>query len=269
MHRGYRDLSRLVLQNAAGEDYEIEYRVRSGDLTVVAIHGGGIQPLTSELARAIAGSDYTLFEFRGMRRRNNAELYVSSLRFDEIRLRGLLMMAGTAVSIHGAKGEARRVHVGGGNENLALCISEHLAGAGFEMGRGRGALRGRHPGNLVNRHASDKGVQLVLTRGLRDSMVEGGAAGLARRDPEQRTEAFSRFVGAIRSAIERYLTARLGDLDKDVAEAARIVSLLHEEAESLPPQAQGTQGDRNPTRDDEARDGVVRAPDSRRAERGA
>ena len=81
MIKGYRNLSQLVLRNARGVDYEIEFYVRSEDLTIVVIHGGDIEPLTSELAHAIAGKDYNLFEFRGIRASNNMKLHVSSLRF--------------------------------------------------------------------------------------------------------------------------------------------------------------------------------------------
>ena len=56
----YRDLAHVVLRNARGVDYEIQFYARSSELTVVAIHGGGIEPLTGELAHAIASEDYNL-----------------------------------------------------------------------------------------------------------------------------------------------------------------------------------------------------------------
>jgi len=235
--RGYRDFSQLVLRNARGVDYEIEFYVRSKDLTVVAIHGGDIEPLTSELARAIAGKDYNLFEFRGIRASSNMKLHVNSLRFNEIRLRGLLDTTGTAISIHGFAGDVPIIGIGGGNEALAKCIATQLVESGFETQKARGRLAGRHPDNLVNR-PRDRGVQLELSRGLRDAMVEGGAASPARRDPYKRTEVFTLFAETVRRAIRRYLDERRVNLERAIADAARTTALIPPELKHLPPETQ-------------------------------
>lgn len=233
----YRDLAHVVLRNARGVDYEIQFSARSSELTVVAIHGGGIEPLTSELAHAIAGEDYNFYEFRGIRPRNNMQLYVSSLCFKEIRLRGLLLTADTAISIHGVAGESPIVYVGGGNQRLSSAVKKHLVEAGFETRRARGRFAARHPDNVANR-PKDKGVQLELSRGLRDAMVEGGAANPARCDPDRRSEEFTRFVGAVRLAIRGYLDAHRVDLEKAIADAARTTALIPPELKRLPPEAQ-------------------------------
>jgi len=235
--KGYRDLSQLVLRNARGVDYEIGFYVRSEDILIVAIHGGGIEPLTSELAHAIAGEDYNLFEFRGIRASSNMKLHVSSLRFKEIRLRGLLDTTGTAISIHGFAGEGPIIGVGGGNQRLAKCIAEQLAESGFETQKARGRLAGRHPDNLVNR-PRDRGVQLELSRGLRDAMVEGGAASPARGDPDRRTEVFTRFVEAVRLAVRRYLDERRVNLERAISDAARTTALIPPELKRLSPETQ-------------------------------
>ena len=234
MADGYRDMSRLVLRNSRGVDYEIDFYARSEELTVVAIHGGGIEPLTGELARAIAGEEYNLFEFRGIRPSGNMELHVSSLRFDEIRLRGLLTTANTAISIHGSTGEAPVAYVGGGNKALVSSIAEHLAEAGFETQRARGRLAGRHPDNLVNR-PKDRGAQLELSRGLREAMVEGGRIGLAGGSPDRPTEQFTRFVEAVRLAVRCYLDARRVDLDRAIEDAARTTALIPPELKGVSP----------------------------------
>jgi len=235
--KGYRDISQLVLRNVRGVDYEIESYVRSGDLTVVAIHGGDIEPLTSELAHAIAGEDYNLFEFRGIRSSGNLKLHVSSLRFNEIRLQGLLDTTDTAINIHGFAGDVPIIGVGGGNQVLAKCIASQLAESGFETHKARGRLAGRHPDNLANR-PRDKGVQLELSRGLRDAMVEGGAACPARGDPDRRTEEFTRFVEAVRLAVRRYLDERRVNLERAIADAARTTALIPPELKHLPPETQ-------------------------------
>src|SRR5262245_49530672 len=50
---------------------------------VIAPHGGGIEVLTSEIAREIAGQDFSYYSFAGRKRRNNRDLHITSHRFDE------------------------------------------------------------------------------------------------------------------------------------------------------------------------------------------
>ena len=49
----------------------------------MAIHGGGIEPATTELARVIANDgQFNYFAFNGMRTKGNNELHVTSINYD-------------------------------------------------------------------------------------------------------------------------------------------------------------------------------------------
>jgi phage replication-related protein YjqB (UPF0714/DUF867 family) len=52
-------------------------------VAVIAPHGGGIEPGTSELATAIAGDDFSLYLFEGLKSAGNGELHITSTNFDE------------------------------------------------------------------------------------------------------------------------------------------------------------------------------------------
>jgi phage replication-related protein YjqB (UPF0714/DUF867 family) len=48
-------------------------------LAILAPHGGGIEPGTSELAEAVAGEGLSFYAFEGLKRSGNAVLHVGTL----------------------------------------------------------------------------------------------------------------------------------------------------------------------------------------------
>lgn len=73
-----------------GADYSIICRNNASHVAVIAPHGGGIEPGTSEIARAIAGDDLSFYAFQGVRPEKNSELHITSENFDEPRGIGLV-----------------------------------------------------------------------------------------------------------------------------------------------------------------------------------
>jgi phage replication-related protein YjqB (UPF0714/DUF867 family) len=67
----------------------------------VAPHGGGIEPGTSELADAIAGSDLSFYTFEGLKSSGNTDLHITSTRFDEPMCLTLLASSSVVVTLHG------------------------------------------------------------------------------------------------------------------------------------------------------------------------
>ncbi|RYG96563.1 MAG: replication protein, partial [Alphaproteobacteria bacterium] len=88
----------LAAQEREGVDYRIIEMVRPSPVAVLAPHGGCIEPTTSLIAAAIAGDDYSLYCFEGLRRgRPHGDLHLTSDRFDEPRARRLVSGASIAV----------------------------------------------------------------------------------------------------------------------------------------------------------------------------
>ena len=208
----YRDFSELVLYATKGKDYRIDILDRGVGITVTAIHGGGIEPLTSELAAAIAGGEYNLYDLRGLRRVGNEELRVPVARFEEMRLRGLLSRSRLAVSVQGADGSEPAIGVGGRNRRLRQLVADSLTEAGFAVHKPLTPAPSHDPTLFFNT-PTDGGIQIEFTRGLRESMVGGPLVGLDWEEQATRSELLQRCVLVIRSALDQYQREKRDDLD--------------------------------------------------------
>ena len=140
--------------------------------TILAPHGGGIEPGTSELCLAVAGYhpanlpqvppaavtyDYWMFE--GVRELGNAALHVRSTGCDDSVAVSLCAGSLNALSLHGFDPapefpeDKRIVLVGGGNVALKELLLAGLRNANIKRlaaGAG-GELDGDDPCNIVNR----------------------------------------------------------------------------------------------------------------------
>ena len=213
---------------AEGVDYARRHRrherfddtlTRTDDMpktTILAPHGGGIEPGTSELCLAVAGYhpanlpqvppagvtyDYWMFE--GVRELGNAALHVRSTGCDDGVAVSLCAGSLNALSLHGFDPapefpeDEQIVLVGGGNVALKELLLAGLRDANIKRlaaGAG-GELDGDDPCNIVNRTlpVGDPprplgGAQLELSTPLREAMFtkhsrprRQGAAGDPRR----------------------------------------------------------------------------------------
>lgn len=142
-------------------------------IAVLAPHAGQIEPMTGELARAIAGKDHRYYGFGGFAPRDNVRLHVASTRFDEPTLRSVLDGARTAIAIHGAAGDEDALTlIGGVNRTLTAAITRALEAAGFAVMAAPDGLAGGDPRNIVNR-VPEGGVQLEITRRQREDLRRG------------------------------------------------------------------------------------------------
>jgi phage replication-related protein YjqB (UPF0714/DUF867 family) len=213
MDASTRDFAAVVLAAVKGVDYAIEVRESGGYVAVVALHGGGIEPLTGELADAIAGAGHNLYLFRGLRESGNDALRVSPLRAQEMRLDNLIRRSKTVLSIAGAADVGRTVQVGGANEILRALLLQRLQEAGFE------ARPSETPGVDHSRayffnQAGLGGVQLELSAALRASLVNAPLHAFRWQDPACWNERLHDLVRAVRAALATYVAADRADLAK-------------------------------------------------------
>ncbi len=163
----YRSLEELMKVEKEGVDYRICLYDRNHEVTVIAPHGGDIEPGTSEVAESIAGSDWNKFLFEGIKPSKNRSLHVTSTRFRHPALDLLLMKSRVAVSVHGKEGRGESVAAGGMNEEFMEVILEGLLVSGFDArSETNPTLSARESGNFVN-VPRERGVQLEITRSLR------------------------------------------------------------------------------------------------------
>jgi phage replication-related protein YjqB (UPF0714/DUF867 family) len=190
--------------------------------TVLAPHGGGIEPGTSELCLAVAGYhpaslpqippagvtfDYWMFE--GLRETGNSELHVTSTGCDDGVAVSLCASSLNALALHGflprlpdMSEDDQVVLVGGGHTILRGYLLEGLGKAGFDARDAdqHGELDGDASCNIVNRTLLGMGAQLELSKPLRDAMFTEHSRS---RRKHTTTQLFWTFVAICRDALDR------------------------------------------------------------------
>ena len=181
------------------DNYEITDDDRKTKIVIVAPHGGKIEKGTSEIARAIAGDEYSLYLFEGKRTtKNYKNLHITSTNFDEPKCLKLIDSSEIVVTIHGAGHDTKEIHIGGKDENLAKKITLALTEREFDVKFPSKKYPGEGIRNICNLGKSGKGVQIELENGLREELFES----LKQDGLKKPTALFDRFVESIREAIE-------------------------------------------------------------------
>jgi phage replication-related protein YjqB (UPF0714/DUF867 family) len=193
----YNSFSDLFRGETAGVDYRIIKRTGDSGLTVMSIHGGGIEPGTTEIADAVAGKMHSFYSFSGTKTRGNKRLHITSTRFDEPVGLCMVRKSDTVLTIHGCREAESVVYIGGKNMGLGEKLRCELIKAGFTA-RPAARLPGMHPQNICNLCRSGTGVQLEISTGLRREMF----AANPRMQPQMPTRVFNRFVSTMQNALQ-------------------------------------------------------------------
>jgi len=178
----YRSYSELAEHEVEGIDFTITVLQRHfSAVAVIAPHGGKVESRTSEIARAIAGEDFNLYLFEGIKKRGNyAALHITSRRFDEPLCLELLSTCSFVIAIHGCVGHDERVLLGGLDNTLKDKVAIELRQAGVDVQNDGHHFQATDPSNICNRGQANKGIQLELTRTLRGSANEQRVAETVR-----------------------------------------------------------------------------------------
>lgn len=153
----------------AGTDYNTTVRERpQSGVLVIAPHGGSIEIGTTELADLIAGAEYSLFAFNGLKLLGrNRDLHITSHHFDHPECVALAARHSVILGVHGCRGESSQIYVGGRDDELTTLLSARLEAAGLPIAATGHKYPGRNPLNICNRGARARGAQLEFTLGLR------------------------------------------------------------------------------------------------------
>jgi phage replication-related protein YjqB (UPF0714/DUF867 family) len=167
----YRNFDDLAANERLGIDYCVRVEDRGAPLVILAPHGGWIEPGTSEIAEAIAGTDFSYYSFEALKNGPHGDFHITSHRFDEPKAIELVGKSQSAVAIHGRRDEGREaVWLGGRAIALRGTIGAKLREAGFDAECNE-KLPGLDRANICNRTLSGEGVQLELPRSLRRRLV--------------------------------------------------------------------------------------------------
>jgi len=206
------DLARLALKAERGRDYRVTVVDHGASVTVAAIHGGYIEPLTGTLAAAVAGADHNLYEFEALHAEASERLRIPFARFDDLRLRALMERSVAGLSVDGVPGDSdATVHLGGANRTLLRRLAASLKELGYEIAGPATTGAAHSPRRFVNR-AEHGGVQMELPARLRQSMVSVPLTDPGWQDPAAHTPRFSAFVRAVRDGLDAYIAGLRADL---------------------------------------------------------
>jgi len=196
----YKSFASLEAIERAGVDYCRTILPRASVITVIAPHGGGIEPGTSEIAKAIAGDQFSLYCFEGLKRQGNyRDLHITGTNFDDPDCVQLTGKARVVLAIHGCDDDNEVVYVGGCNENIRTQLIDALTVAGFYAQEDVTAHSGRNPQNICNRGIPEGGIQLEIAEGLRLKMFRS----LKRHERIFLQPPFEVFVNAVRESLNR------------------------------------------------------------------
>jgi phage replication-related protein YjqB (UPF0714/DUF867 family) len=187
-----------LLQNEQEDHFEIRHQERSSGVVVIAPHGGGIEPGTSEIAEGVAGTEHTFYAFEGLMPSGNRELHITSTNFDEPIGLEIAQKAQQVVTIHGCAKKEEVVHLGGLDSDLKNKIKACLTTKEFRVKESQIlAVQGASRDNICNRSKNGRGVQIEVSMGLRQRMFES----LKRQERRHSTPTYDRFVSALKQAI--------------------------------------------------------------------
>jgi phage replication-related protein YjqB (UPF0714/DUF867 family) len=195
----YNNFNQLLVSEKKNVDFRRRVRQRNSGWLIIAPHGGGIEPGTSELTIAIARFNHSLYTFEGIKKSDNKTLHITSTQFDDPQLLKLLNSSKGTIAIHGCSGNEQIAYVGGLHDEIRDKILTQLLGNGIKATiSSNPSMQGRDANNICNRNLTGRGVQIELTEGLRSAMF----ISLTRSGRKIRTKLFKIFVSTIRAVIK-------------------------------------------------------------------
>ena len=185
---------------------------------VLAIHGGGIEGGTSEVALAVAGYHpatfaqatdglgvHDLWIFEGLLSRDNGDLHVTSTNYDDPIALELVRNSRRCISLHGVSdsGTNGKIQIGGCDPELRSIVLEELTVAGISAQVAVDPkLNGNDATNICNRTTIGVGVQLEMGTTYRASLFASGCNTRELRQNNTNTT-FCHLVMALRTALYR------------------------------------------------------------------
>lgn len=193
----YVNYADLAAHQTLGVDYLITYRETvSKPIVHIAIHGGGIEAGTTEMADYMAGlQSVNFYTFDAKKPSGNSVLHLTSTHFDEPNALRIVGESNYTISWHGAAGTTPQVYMGGADTGLRDKIMAALVAAGFTATVASTELDGNDPNNITQKNLRGMGVQLEMTLALRQSFFVGGDVSRANRI--NKTPAFYAFASAV------------------------------------------------------------------------
>lgn len=200
----YSSMTELEDKTEEGIDWERSTREKNSAVLISAIHGGAIEPGTTEIADLISEKGgFDFYNFKGIKSKNNEELHVTSHHYDEPVLNKLISEKEYALAIHGCKGEDEVVYIGGKDDEIISKLVKNFQKIGVKTEDSPSNLSGVNDNNIINCCKSGAGVQLELTSGLRKKCFKNAKYNKkSREDKDNWSDFMDDFTNQIVAAFE-------------------------------------------------------------------
>lgn len=163
----YSSFKELSENEEEGANYFVHTVDRRSDVTILAPHGGNIEPYTLDLATELSHGRYNLYGFQAIGSTKGMSLHLTSHRFDDPRALRLVGQSSKVLSFHGLRDTDEVVEIGGRDVSLGRRISDSLARAGFSTRKTEKRINsGISATNIVNMGKTKAGVQIEIGLGL-------------------------------------------------------------------------------------------------------
>ncbi|MHA1757821.1 MAG: poly-gamma-glutamate hydrolase family protein [Promethearchaeota archaeon] len=190
----YNSFNELIREQIEKKDFKRIWKDINSKVLIIAIHGGKIEKGTSILAKAIAKDLFSFYCFEGIRENHNYKiLHITSTNFDDPIALNLVKKSKILLSIHGLRGTNFITFVGGRDDSLKESIVRALKSSGFNASIAKDDKSATSKDNICNMNKVKKGVQLEITRGLRDNLLS-----------ENNKRKFEKYVNTIREVLLEY-----------------------------------------------------------------
>ena len=193
----YKSFTELSIYEHEGISYQREVKKRRSAFAIIAPHGGGIEPGTSEIAKAIAGTEFSYYTFDGIRQKRNERLHITSTLFDEPMCLQIVNDSEVVVAIHGCEGDEEVIYVGGLHDELKTRLINVLLKKGFDARLADVNYAGTQSRNICNRGRLGRGVQFEVSEGLRRSLFKA----FDRQGRKITTDVFWKFIVSVRNGL--------------------------------------------------------------------
>lgn len=198
----YANYAALAAAKVEGVDYTRTAIVRNGSIwSSIAIHGGGIEAGSGEMATAVADKLMSSYVFAGIMASGNTDLHITSTNFDEPIGVALVAQSRKTLSFHGFAGTAgvKETAIGGRDTATIALLTARLTAAGFTVITTPSEIGGDDPANICNENLSKAGVQIEMSLAQRQAFFPGGDTSRTMRESGQRTAEFWTYVSVMRT----------------------------------------------------------------------
>lgn len=189
---------------AANETYGVDYTITSilrppSRVSAIAVHGGGIEIGTTELAREVSGMNaHSFYTFESLKPTGqNEDMHVTSIHFDEPQALYIQDQSDFTISFHGAQGDLPKSLMGGLDIVKRDSMMAALISAGFVAEIASEELNGDNPSNIGNKNRRKMCVQIELTTEQRRRFFVNGDWSRANRLARNFTNEFFKYVEVI------------------------------------------------------------------------